>query len=144
MIGFRVAETRADYGCCIVVRTLVFEVEQHIASHLEIDQYEDTSRHLLGVDDDQPIAAARWRIYRTSVAKIERVAVLKPWRGRNVGTALMQAVMSDIRHAAPELTTLRLEAQHHAIPFYAAMGFAVVGDGFLEAGIPHRTMERIP
>jgi predicted GNAT family N-acyltransferase len=142
MIVFRVTETRADYGCCIVVRTLVFEVEQHVASDLEVDEHEDACRHILGVDDGKPIAAARWRIYKPGVAKIERVALLKAWRGRNLGTALMEAVISDIKNRAPDLKTLRLEAQDHAIPFYEKMGFAVVGDGFLEADIPHHAMER--
>ena len=142
MIIFRLAETGADYGRCIVVRTLVFEVEQEVASHLEIDEHEDACRHILGLDDDNPIAAARWRVYKPGVAKIERVAILKPWRGRNLGSALMQATISDIRHAAPELKTLRLEAQDHAIAFYEKLGFAVVGEGFLQAGIPHHAIER--
>jgi predicted GNAT family N-acyltransferase len=142
MIVFRLAETRADHGRCIVVRTLVFEVEQGVANEIEIDQHEDACRHILGMDDDNPIAAARWRVYRPGVAKIERVAILKPWRARNLGTALMQATISDIKHAAPELETLRLEAQDSAIAFYEKIGFAVVGDGFLQANIPHHAMER--
>jgi predicted GNAT family N-acyltransferase len=142
MIIFRVAETKVDYGCCIVVRTLVFEVEQHVASHLEVDEHEDACRHILGVDDGRPVAAARWRIYKPGVAKIERVAVLKAWRGSKLGTTLMEAVMADIKNTAPDLKILRLEAQDHAIAFYDKMGFAVVGEGFLEAGIPHHAMER--
>jgi predicted GNAT family N-acyltransferase len=142
MIIFRVAETRADYGCCIVVRTLVFEVEQHVASHLEVDEHEDACRHILGVDDGKPIAAARWRTYKPGVAKLERVALLKAWRGRSLGAALMKAVISDIKTTAPDLNILWLEAQDHALPFYEKMGFAVVGEGFLEAGIAHHAMER--
>jgi predicted GNAT family N-acyltransferase len=142
MISFRVAASRQDHGCCIVVRTLVFEVEQQVDIHLEVDEHEDVCRHILGVDGRIPVAAARWRIYKPGVAKIERVAVLRAWRGRNLGTALMYAVISDIRSADPDLKTLRLEAQDTAIPFYEKMGFAVVGDGFLQAGIPHRAMER--
>jgi predicted GNAT family N-acyltransferase len=142
MIIFRVAESRHDHGCCIVVRTLVFEVEQHVDIHLEVDEHEEVCRHILGVDGRNPVAAARWRIYQPGVAKIERVAVLRAWRGRNLGTALMDAVISDIRSADPDLKILRLEAQDTAIPFYEKMGFAVVGGGFLEAGIPHHAMER--
>jgi predicted GNAT family N-acyltransferase len=37
---------------------------------------------------------------------------------------------------------LRIEAQDYTIPFYEKMGFAVVGDGFLEANIPHHAMEK--
>lgn len=142
MMIFRVAESRHDYACCIVVRTLVFEVEQNVDIDLEVDEYEEVCRHILGVDGRTPVAAARWRIYKPGVAKIERVAVLKAWRGRNLGTALMETVISDIRNAGPELKTLRLQAQDPAIPFYEKMGFAVVGGGFLEAGIPHHAMER--
>jgi predicted GNAT family N-acyltransferase len=142
MIIFRLAETRADHGRCIVVRTLVFEVEQQVESDLEVDEHEDACRHILGLDDGKPVAAARWRVYKPGAAKIERVAVLKEWRGRKLGNALMEAVISDIQQSAPELGILRLEAQDHAISFYVKLGFAVVGEGFLEAGIPHHAMER--
>jgi predicted GNAT family N-acyltransferase len=35
-----------------------------------------------------------------------------------------------------------LNAQTHAVPFYARFGFAVEGATFMEAGIPHVTMAR--
>jgi predicted GNAT family N-acyltransferase len=142
MIIFRVTETRRDYGWCIAIRTLVFEVEQHVGIDLEVDEHEDACRHMLGIDDRNPFAAARWRRYTPGVAKIERVALLKAWRGRNLGTALVEAVISDIKSASPGFKTLRLEAQDYTIPFYEKMGFAVVGEGFLEANIAHHTMER--
>jgi len=142
MIIFRVAETKHDHGWCIAIRTLVFAVEQHIDIDIEIDEHEDACRHILGFDDRTPFAAARWRRYKPGVAKIERVALLKAWRGRNLGTALVEAVIADIKNAGPGLETLRLEAQDYTIPFYRKMGFMVVGEGFLDANIPHHAMER--
>jgi predicted GNAT family N-acyltransferase len=142
MIIFRVAETKHDHGWCVAIRTLVFEVEQRIDIGLEVDQHEDACRHILGIDDRIPFAAARWRVYKPGVAKIERVAVLKAWRGRNLGIALMDAVISDIKTAGSNFKTLRVEAQDYTIPFYEKMGFTVVGDGFLEANIPHHAMEK--
>lgn len=132
MITFRVAETRHDHGLCVAIRTLVFEV----------DANEDTCRHVLGLDDAKPFAAARWRHYRPGVAKIERVAVLKPWRGQNLGTALVRAVIADIKSTDAGFHTLRLEAQDDTIPFYAKLGFIVVSEGFLDANIPHHAMEK--
>ena len=58
------------------------------------------------------------------------------------GTALMDAVISDIKSAGPNFKTLRIEAQDYTIPFYEKMGFTVVGDGFEEANIPHHAMEK--
>ena len=51
MIIFRVAETKHDHGWCVAIRTLVFEVEQHVDISLEVDQHEDACRHILGIDD---------------------------------------------------------------------------------------------
>ena len=142
MIMFRLAETKRDYGWCIAIRTLVFEVEQRVGIDLEVDEHEDACRHILGLDDGNAFAAARWRRYKPNVAKIERVALLKGWRGRNLGTRLVEAVISDIESASPGFKTLRLEAQDYTIPFYQKMGFAVVGEMFMDANIPHHAMER--
>lgn len=143
MTIFRVAENKYDYGRCIVIRTMVFEVEQGVDLFLEIDEYEDVCRHILGIDDRTPFAAGRWRIYKPGVAKIERVALLRAWRGRNLGTALMRAIISDIKSTTRDCAKFRLEAQDYIIPFYEKMGFAVIGDGFLKADILHHTMEKL-
>ena len=142
MITFRLAETKHDHGWCIAIRTLVFAAEQRVDIDLEVDEHEDTCRHILGVDDRTPFATARWRVYKPGVAKIERVALLRAWRGRKLGRAPVEAVISDIKSAGPELKTLRLEAQDYTIPFYERIGFAVVGEGYLDANIPHHAMER--
>ena len=60
----------------------------------------------------------------------------------NLGTALMDAVISDIKSAGSNFKTLRIEAQDYTTPFYEKIGFTVVGDGFLEANIPHHAMEK--
>jgi hypothetical protein len=38
---------------------LVFEVEQHVDIHLEVDEHEEVCRHILGLDGPTPVAAAR-------------------------------------------------------------------------------------
>ncbi len=40
----------------------------------------------------------------------------------------------------PGLRQVTLGAQTHATGFYAALGFRVVGEAFIDAGIAHRTM----
>ena len=141
MIIFRVAETKHDHGWCVAIRTLVFEVEQHVDIGLEVDQHEDACRHILGIDDRIPFGAARWRIYKPGVAKIERVAVLKAWRGPHQQRLWTRSYPTS-KAPAPNFKTLRIEAQDYTIPFYEKMGFTVVGDGFLEANIPHHAMKK--
>lgn len=141
-VTFKTAITRADYARCVHLRTIVFIIGQDCPPELEIDEHEDTCRHILGMDGDKPCATARWRIYKAGVAKIERVAVHPDWQGKGLGAALMRAVMADIAEVAPACSILRLGAQDYAIPFYEKLGFAVDGDGFMEAGIPHHWMQR--
>jgi predicted GNAT family N-acyltransferase len=70
---------------------------------------------------------------------VGRLAVLAPWRGRGVGAALLArlvALAGETGH-----TRVVLNAQTHALPFYARAGFTPYGPVFEEAGIPHQAME---
>jgi predicted GNAT family N-acyltransferase len=139
---FRRADTKYDHGWCVLIRTLAFEVELNVDIGLEIDEYENDCRHVLCLDDGQPCATARWRRYKPGIVKIERVAVLKNWRGRNVGSALMKHVMSDAADSDLACVSFRLDAQQYAVPFYQKLGFRVASAPFLDAGIVHYTMEK--
>ena len=38
------------------------------------------------------------------------------------------------------LRKLKLNAQTHAIPFYSGLGYKIISEEFMDAGIPHKTM----
>ena len=71
---------------------------------------------------------------------IGRMAVLRDWRGRGVGGAILVALVE--RAAARGMRRLVLNAQTHAVSFYARYGFTALGDEFMEADIPHVAMAR--
>jgi predicted GNAT family N-acyltransferase len=61
-------------------------------------------------------------------------------RGTGVGAKVLDALMAKATELGyPELI---LNAQTHAAPFYARVGFEQVGDEFEEAGIPHIEMRK--
>ena len=66
------------------------------------------------------------------------MAVLKDWRGRGVGRALLQTLLELATRQG--LARVTLSAQIHALGFYERAGFHVVGEPFIDAGIPHRKM----
>ena len=71
-------------------------------------------------------------------AKTGRMAVLKSYRGRGVGTILLErAIAASKRKRA---RSIYLHAQASAIGFYDTAGFRAVGPIFDEAGIRHRKM----
>lgn len=117
------------------VRTEVFLVEQAIPESEEWDAFDPPSVHVLARDRDGfPIGTGRLTPERT----IGRMAVVKQWRGRGVGDAIMQHLLERAR--ALRYIAIELHAQTHAIPFYARFGFIPYGDEFVECKIPHRMM----
>ncbi len=125
------------------IRTQVFIEEQNCPCELEWDKYEEISRHVLGLVDGEPIAAARWRMlaYRQRPsARLERFSVLRDYRGKGYGKALVSWVIEDARRAG--FGEYILHAQLHLEDFYRSFGFQTVGDPFEEVGIPHIRMVR--
>ena len=50
--------------------------------------------------------------------------------------------IEEIAKADLNATRLILDSQDHAISFYEKSGYAIKGEGFLDAGIPHHFMEK--
>lgn len=117
------------------VRTEVFILEQAVPEAEEWDELDPRSQHVLARDNEnRPVATGRL----TPDHKIGRMAVLKEWRGKGVGDAIMRHLIERAR--ALRYPSLEMHAQTHAIPFYAKFGFAPYGDEFMECDIPHRMM----
>jgi predicted GNAT family N-acyltransferase len=119
------------------VRESVFVLEQHVPREMEIDDDDPRSVHVLArAQDGTPIGSGRL----APDGRIGRVAVLRAWRGRLVGTLLLYTLLDQAR--ARRLASVSIHAQRDAVPFWLHHGFATVGEEFEEAGIPHVVMQR--
>lgn len=116
------------------IRRRVFIQEQGVPEDLEWEARDGDCDWFVARAGEAIVGIARL----TPDAHVGRMAVLPAWRGMGIGSALLQAVLQCARHKG--LTKVTLHAQTHALPFYARMGFRVVGEVFMEAGIPHRRM----
>ncbi|MGM9927307.1 MAG: GNAT family N-acetyltransferase [Bacillus sp. (in: firmicutes)] len=122
------------------VRKVVFVEEQKVDVAEEIDQYEDSSTHFVLYDDGRnPVGAGRFREHE-GYGKIERICVLAKMRKSGAGKQLMSAIEEYALKEGYQL--LKLNAQTQAIPFYEKLGYTVVSEEFMDAGIPHRTMTK--
>jgi len=81
---FRVVAMRDDVQRAFTVRSIVFIGEQRCPYREEFDGLDADALHILGEEDGEPIAAGRIRSVEGS-AKLERIAVLAPARGRGLG-----------------------------------------------------------
>ncbi len=116
------------------IREAVFIEEQQVPVELEWDGLDEHCTHLLALSGDAALATARM----TTDGKIGRMAVLKAWRGRGIGSQLMTVVIAAARDA--QLARVELDAQLTAIPFYQRFGFEVTSVAFMDAGIAHQKM----
>ncbi|CAI8760974.1 GNAT family N-acetyltransferase [Bacillus velezensis] len=133
-----IAKTEKQLNDAFFVRKEVFVKEQHVPEEEEIDQFEDTSEHIVIYDGGQPVGAGRWRL-KDGHGKLERICVMKSHRSLGVGAIMMQAL--EKAAAAKGAGSFILHAQTQAVPFYKKQGYRVTsGEEFLDAGIPHLEM----
>ena len=135
-ITVRPADWQKDNADIRRIREAVFIAEQNVPPELEWDADDNIAVHFLAFEGDYAIGTARL----LQDGQIGRVSVLKDWRGLKVGDALMQAAITEAQNR--DLRQQKLTAQVHATAFYERLGFKVVSEEFLEAGLPHVDMVR--
>ncbi|QCU89989.1 GNAT family N-acetyltransferase [Thiomicrorhabdus sediminis] len=119
------------------IRFTVFCDEQGVDPALELDEFDEVSIHALAFVDGKPVATGRMQ----DDGHIGRIAVLKAYRGQNIGSAVMNALIDQAKKKG--LDRVYLGSQLTAIPFYQKLGFAEYGDIFLDADIEHKHMELV-
>jgi len=117
------------------IRLQVFVQEQKVPADLEMDDRDAVCLHAVAYGaDGKPVGTGRL----LPDGHIGRMAVLREARGTGVGGAILKGLMDQARERGDEQVVL--SAQTHAAEFYLAHGFAMAGDVFYEAGIPHIEM----
>ena len=118
------------------IRRTVFIEEQKVPENLEWDESDDACTHILATDNNnKPVGTARI----TADGHIGRMAVLKAHRGHGIGSAMLKQLIDQAREQL--LARVFVHAQITAMPFYARHGFVAISDEFMDAGIPHQTMQ---
>ncbi|MDI7742841.1 GNAT family N-acetyltransferase [Lysinibacillus fusiformis] len=141
MYHFTIVENEKDLALAFSVRKKVFVEEQGVPEHVELDEHDNTSIHFIVKEEDQAIGAARLRKIEDTIGKVERVCVLEQYRGKNLGLLIMQKIEEYAKEL--DVKKLKLNAQSYAIPFYEKLHYTVTSPEFLDAGIPHRAMEKV-
>jgi predicted GNAT family N-acyltransferase len=129
--------SRKELEKSFAIRTRIFVREQGVPKEIEMDRDDKRACHFLAFEGNTAVGTARV-VMRHRNAKIGRMAVLKRYRRRGVGTKLLKrAIVTAKKQGAQKIY---LHAQVPVIGFYEAMAFRCVGSVFKEAGIPHRKM----
>lgn len=117
------------------IRKVVFVMEQNCPEDIEWE-FEEESTHYIAIENGETVGTARWRTTDKGI-KLERFAVLKEHRSKEVGKALLLRLLAD----TDQFNQKRyLHAQLPAKNFYLRHGFKPEGEHFWEADIEHVKM----
>lgn len=118
------------------VRFEVFVKEQGVPAEIELDEADAQSIHALAFYGAQVVGTGRL----LPDSHVGRMAVLKEFRGKGIGSALLVKLIEAASKRGDR--SLVLSAQVHALNFYRAHGFVPEGEVYQDAGIPHQDMRR--
>ena len=136
-ICIELGEWNALRALATPIRFTVFVEEQKVPPEIELDEWDARSLHAIARDAGA-VAVGTGRLLPDG--HIGRMAVLASARGLGVGIALLRSLMDAARQRG--MHDVVLSAQTHAVPFYLREGFAVSGEEYMDAGIPHVDMKR--
>ncbi|CAH1073972.1 GNAT family N-acetyltransferase [Candidatus Nitrotoga sp. 1052] len=119
-----------------VVREAVFMGEQGVSAEMEWDGLDDACHHALALSATGD-AIGCGRI--SPEGHIGRIAVLPAWRGKRVGSLLLESLLDYAR--SQHYAQVELGAQIQAVLFYRRFNFTEVGEIFMDANMPHIKMQ---
>ena len=124
------------------LRSEVFVVEQNCV-YQDMDGKDKKALHILGFKDNELVAYTR--IFKPGdyfkEASIGRVVVKNNYRGIGLAYSIMKSSIEVIQEHYKE-TMIKVSAQTYLREFYNNLGFKLVGEEYLEDGIPHIAMIR--
>jgi len=139
-LSYKIVVSNCELKGAFEVRKQVFVEEQGISEDLELDEHDMEATHIVAKDGERVVGTARVLFLAASQAKLERMAILKPFRYRGIGRGIISFLDEELRNRGVEQVVLH--AQYSAVTFYKSCGFEESGSSFWEAGIKHIKMQK--
>lgn len=136
--------TAAELYDIMVLRAEVFVVEQECA-YQDPDGDDPKAIHLWAANE-QGQTLAYCRIFPPNIkcpeVSIGRVVSSPSVRRTGLGRECFRRSVDYADSLWPQVDQF-IHAQTYLVPFYSSFGYEVVGEPFLEDGLPHRYMKRV-
>ena len=121
------------------IREEVFVKEQGFRN--EFDDIDARAMHLVLYDDELPVATCR--LFSDDLPGdyvVGRIAVIKEYRGKNIGTYLLKAAEEEIRKMGGK--RIIVHAQSRVKNFYEKQGYYSLGKNDFDEDCPHVWMAK--
>lgn len=119
------------------IRWGIFVGEQNVPPGIELDDKDPDCLHAVAYDE-KGVAIGTGRLLPDG--HIGRMAVVKDWRRRGVGDAILDALVAEARKRGH--AEVVVAAQLQAAEFYRNHGFVADGKVYQDAGILHENMRK--
>ena len=139
-LSYKLVASDRDLKEALEVRKKVFTEEQGTPEDLEFDNHDREALHMVVKDGERVIGTARVLFLTTNQAKIERMAILRPFRHRGIGRRIISFLNEELKNRHVEEVVLH--AQYSIVAFYKSCGFEELGLPFWEVGIKHIKMQK--
>ena len=116
-----------------VPRTIIFDDPMCKAAFEGFGSREDDIA-LVATLDDKPIGAC-WVRTTNEYGHIDdrtpsfSISLYEPYRGNGIGTALMTAMLEELRRRGFDRASLSVQKENPAARLYQRLGFEIIGDG---------------
>ena len=127
----------------LALRQAVFVVEQN-CPYLDADGLDVKALHIFLKEESTETMLACSRVLPPGIvypdfAAIGRMAVHPGYRGKGYAKRILEASIEFCRENYKN-APIKISAQSYLQSFYGSYGFTVVGEPYLEDGIPHLAM----
>ena len=139
-LSYKLVASDKELKDAFEVRRQVFVEEQGISEDIELDDYDREALHMVVKNGEKVIGTARVLFLAANQAKLERMAILKPFRRKGIGSRIIAFLNEELRNR--QINQVFLHAQYPVVAFYKSCGFKESGSPFWEAGIKHIKMQR--
>lgn len=133
-----VASSVEDILKAFAIRSAVYISEQNCPYEEEFDKNDFCAMHLICYADGEPAATLRLRFFAT-FAKVERVAVLKRFRGEEISRVMINRVVDILKRKG--YRTIYGHVQERLVPMWIKWGFKVVPQSRQFVFSDHRYVE---
>ena len=130
----------AEYDATVALRDEVLRKPLGLRLTEEQLRAESADHHVACFLDGRIIACLVLTPESGRVARMRQVAVAAEHRRQGIGTDLVR--YAERFAAAHGYTEVTAHAREPAVPFYKRLGYAIVGERFVEVGIPHFTVRK--
>jgi predicted GNAT family N-acyltransferase len=139
-LNYKLVSSDSELKAAFEVRRRVFVKEQNISEDLTFDGHDRQALQMVVMDGERVIGTARVLFLSNNQAKLERMAILKPFRRKGIGRRIIYYLIKELNNKRVEQVVLH--AQYAVVAFYKSCGFEESGSPFYEAGIKHVKMQR--